>query len=242
MNKLIKQFDNLIEVPKKNLGFGTNFPSSQNKKMLVTIESISNDHNYKHFDSSLIQDLEFDSVKIIKPNSNISIGVLNPDKNIKLKSLEDAGYDYAILNDLNTDSNFLSSDKLTIGYHIANNLDDDLADIIDELPFSFVYIDLLSPPDLAKLSGIFAISNITSKVSKNIFLKLNHAPSLSTLNILSSLGVNSIVFNSIVANSIKLDQLALIIDQIKPENAKNSRHYADLSSAMPDIDTSEDDY
>jgi hypothetical protein len=242
MNKLIKQFDNLTEIPKKNLGFGNRTSSNKNKKMLIVTESTFMDLGSNHFDSFLIKDLEFDSLKKIKLSDGKSIGILNPDKNIKLKSIENADYDYVILNDLNVDSEFLTSEKLTIGFHITGTFDDDLADIIDDLPFSFVYIDLLSPPDLEKLSGIFSIANITSKISKNIFLKLNKSPSLNTLNLLSSLGINSIVINHDTADHFKLDQLVANINLIKPENSKNPRHYADLSSAMPDIDTSEDDY
>ncbi len=242
MNKLIEQFDSLIETPQKKLGFGDVLSSKQNKKMILSAEAITTEQVSSHFDSILIKDLEFHSIKNVKSSINNSVGILNPDKNIKIKSLESAGYDYAILNDLNVASEILSSDKLTIGYQVTNNLEDELADIIEDLPFSFVYIDLMSALDLDKLSGIFTIAEITSKISKNIFLKLNKAPSLSTLNILNTLGVNSIVISHNVASTINLDQLVLNIDKIKPENPKNSHHYADLSSVMTDLDTSEDDY
>ncbi|MBM01245.1 MAG: hypothetical protein CL762_00785 [Chloroflexi bacterium] len=235
MNRFLENISNLFNNNEKGIGFGNNTKAKKTRRILLFQLLNENEHIYdKYIDGLIYKDVEFDKLK--KPIKKTKLnGIFFPDKMITLGKLENHNFDFAVLHDLNISSDYLLSDCVAAGFFIDNYLDDATYDAINNIPFSFVVIDLIKKPRFDTLSGIFDLSKIISNIDNNILLKLNYIPSKKTLELLNQFGVIGIIIDSEILNDDKLKLLNEDLINLKGDLKKRQIAYPAIGNNMDSI-------
>ena len=232
MNRLLEKISSLLDESKKEIGFGSKTKIKNSRKVLLFQQLKPLSPIYEKFiDGVIYKDLEFDKLKKLS-NTNLLNGLFFPDRLIKLEKLENCDFDWAVIHDLNLSSEFLLSDKISSGFYIDSKLEDSTYDIINNIPFSFVVIDLISKPKYETLSGIFDLTEIISNIDNNIILKLDYIPSEKAIELLYSLGVVGIILDSDAHNEDKFKILDKYLKALKSDAKKKPIVYPNISNSM----------
>ena len=167
MNRFLEKISSLFDESKKEIGFGSKTKIKNSRKVLLFQQLKPLSPIYEKFiDGVIYKDLEFEN------NDGYMWKISH--RLIKLEKLENCDFDWAVIHDLNLSSEFLLSDKISSGFYIDSKLEDSTYDIINNIPFSFVVIDLISKPKYETLSGIFDLTEIITNIDNNIILKLDY--------------------------------------------------------------------
>jgi len=235
VNRFLKNISSLFNENEKGIGFGNNTKAKKTRKILLFQVLNHDSHvNDKYIDGLIYKDIEFDKLK--KPSKKVNLnGIFFPDKMINLDQLEKHGFDFAILHDLNISSDYLLSESIASGFLIENNLDDVEYDAINNIPFSFIVIDLIKKPKFETLSGIFDLSKIISNIDNNVILKLDYIPPKKTLELLYQFGVIAIIIDSELLNEDKLKLLNEDLINIKGDLKKKQIVYPSIGNSMDSI-------
>jgi len=241
VNKLLENINNLSNDSTKNIGFGKSTSSKNSRKILLFQELRNQDNQYlEYIDGLIYKDIEFDQLNEINLNDHLN-GIIFPDKMIKVDLVESNGFDFVVLHDLNVSSAYLVSEKLTTGFYVEENLDDDTAEILNNISTSFVLINLNNNPKYEKLSGIFDLVKIISKLEKYIFIKLNYLPDPKILSLLHSCGVVAIILDSSVVNESIFKLFDKHLRDIKTDNKNNPLFYPNISESINLVDIDDED-
>jgi len=232
VNRFLENISNLFNESNKEIGFGSKSKTKNSRKALLFQELKPESPVYeKYIDGVIYKDVEFDKLKKLS-NKDVLGGLIFPDKMISLEKLENYNFDFAILHDLNISSEFLLSEKIAPGFYIDSNLDDSTYDTINNIPFSFVVIDLINKPKYETLSGIFDLTKIISNIDNNIILKLDYIPSEKTLELLYLLGVVGIIIDSEAYSEDKFKVLDKYLKDLKVDLKKKPIVYPNISNNM----------
>lgn len=232
MNRFLENISNLFNESNKEIGFGSKAKSINSRKALLFQELKSESSAYEEYiDGVIYKDLEFDKLKKLS-NKNVLNGLIFPDKMINLEKLENCNFDFVILHDLNISSEFLLSEKIASGFYINSNLDDSTYDTINNIPFSFVVIDLIKKPKYETLSGIFDLTKIISNIDNNIILKLDYIPTEKTLELLYLLGIVGVIIDSEAHREDKFKILDKYLKDLKGDIKKKPILYPNISNNM----------
>ena len=232
MNRFLEKISSLFDESKKEIGFGSKTKIKNSRKVLLfqQLKPLSPIHE-KFIDGVIYKDLEFDKLKKLS-NTSLLNGLFFPDRLIKLEKLENCDFDWTVLHDLNLSSEFLLSEKISCGFYIDSKLKDSTYDIINNIPFSFVVIDLISKPKYETLSGIFDLTEIITNIDNNIILKLDYIPSEKAIELLYSLGVVGIILDSDAHNEDKFKILDKYLKALKSDAKKKPIVYPNISNSM----------
>ena len=232
MNRFLEKISSLFDESKKEIGFGSKTKIKNSRKVLLFQQLKPLSPIYEKFiDGVIYKDLEFDKLKKLS-NTSLLNGLFFPDRLIKLEKLENCDFDWVVLHDLNLSSEFLLSEKIASGFYIDSKLKDSTYDIINNIPFSFVVIDLISKPKYETLSGIFDLTEIITNIDNNIILKLDYIPSEKAIELLYSLGVVGIILDSDVHNEDKFKILDKYLKALKSDAKKKPIVYPNISNSM----------
>ncbi len=232
MNRFLENISNLFNESNKEIGFGSKSKTINSRKALLFQESKPESLIHeKYIDGVIYKDLEFDKLKKLS-NKNVLNGLIFPDKMINLEKLESYNFDFAVLHDLNISSEFLLSEKIASGFYINSNLDDSAYDAINNIPFSFIIIDLMNKPKYETLSGIFDLTKIISNIDNNIILKLDYIPSQKTLELLYLLGIVGVIIDSEVHSEDKFKILDKYLKDLKGDLKKKPIVYPNISNNL----------
>jgi hypothetical protein len=232
VNRFLENISNLFNESNKEIGFGSKAKSINSRKALLFQELKSESSAYEEYiDGVIYKDLEFDKLKKLS-NKNVLNGLIFPDKMINLEKLENCNFDFVILHDLNISSEFLLSEKIASGFYINSNLDDSTYDTINNIPFSFVVIDLIKKPKYETLSGIFDLTKIISNIDNNIILKLDYIPTEKTLELLYLLGIVGVIIDSEAHREDKFKILDKYLKDLKGDIKKKPILYPNISNNM----------